>query len=135
MDTDTRVCCQLRSLPIDKKPTTGFNTVVLPSTPPKQHSAFPIRNCPQQIDTMSDNGNNQLALPDSVVVLLVILGAAASVCLGYAVQRNFSKADYQDDNFNKKPVNQMDYMREVRSRNQMAAFADARPQRYPRPEV
>ncbi|KAJ9499617.1 hypothetical protein H2202_004607 [Exophiala xenobiotica] len=83
---------------------------------------------------MSDNGNNQLALPDSVVVLLVILGAAASVCLGYAVQRNFSKADYQDDNFNKKPVNQMDYMREVRSRNQMAAFADARPQRYPRPE-
>ncbi len=76
-----------------------------------------------------------MALPDSVVVLLVILGAAASVCLGYAVQRNFAKADYMDDNFNQKPTHQMEYMREVRSRNQMAAYADARPQRYPPPEI
>ena len=66
------------------------------------------------------------ALPDSVVVLLVILGAAATVCVGFATQRLFGKPE-PEENFNQKKPDQMAYMREVRERNLADAFGDRRP--------
>ncbi len=66
------------------------------------------------------------ALPDSVVVLLVILGAAATVCIGFATQRLFGKPE-PEENFNQKRPDQMAYMREVRERNMADAFGDRGP--------
>jgi len=82
---------------------------------------------------MSSSGG---ALPDEVVVLLCILGAAGLTCIGYAVQRHFAKEDFDGAAFNQKPPQQEAYMREVRYRNQMMAFGDARPPRgYPRHDI
>jgi len=66
------------------------------------------------------------ALPDPVVVLLCILGAAGSVTIGYAVQRMFRKADFEYADFNTTNPAQEAYMREVRMRNQSMAFGDGR---------
>lgn len=74
------------------------------------------------------------ALPDSVVVLLCILGAAAATTIGYAVQRTFRKLDFEYADFNQKKPDQEAYMREVRRRNQMLAIGEARPPRYPPPD-
>ncbi|KIV84454.1 hypothetical protein PV11_00230 [Exophiala sideris] len=58
---------------------------------------------------MSSSGG---ALPDEVIVLLCILGAAATTCLGYAVQRHFAKEDFEGASFNQKSPSQEAYMRE-----------------------
>ncbi|KAJ9606645.1 hypothetical protein H2200_008653 [Cladophialophora chaetospira] len=70
------------------------------------------------------------SLPDTVVVLLVILGAAGTVCVGFATQRLFSKPE-PEDNFNQKRPEQVAYMRELRERNMMEAFGDRRPPPHP----
>ena len=67
------------------------------------------------------------ALPNSVVVLLVIIGAAAAVVMGFATHRLFGKADSEVDNFNQRKPDQLAYMREVRDRNMMEAVGDRRP--------
>jgi hypothetical protein len=64
------------------------------------------------------------ALPDSVIVLLVILAAAFSVCMGYGVNRLFFKAEAIS--WNQKSQPQMEYMREVRERARMQVWAEAR---------
>ncbi|KIY01064.1 uncharacterized protein Z520_03730 [Fonsecaea multimorphosa CBS 102226] len=53
-----------------------------------------------------------MGIPDQVVVLLCILGAAASVTVGFAFQRLFGRPDSDDGNFNHKQPEQDAYMRE-----------------------
>ncbi|RVX67245.1 hypothetical protein B0A52_09282 [Exophiala mesophila] len=56
-------------------------------------------------------------IPDTVIVLFVILGAAATVCMGYAVHKLFYRP--VATNFNAKSEPQLDYMREVRDRSKI----------------
>ena len=69
-------------------------------------------------------------IPDTVIVLFVILGAAATVCMGYAVHKLFYRP--VATNFNAKSEPQLDYMREVRDRSKMYAMMDARGDRSQR---
>ena len=68
-----------------------------------------------------------MGLDSSIVVLLCIIGAAATVTVGFAFQKLFGKPDPATANFNEKKPEQEAYMREVRSRNMMAAIGEARP--------
>jgi hypothetical protein len=74
-----------------------------------------------------------MALPYAVIILFIILGAAASVCVGFAVQRLFNK--HVSDSFEQKQPAQEEYMREVRQRNQMLAYAEARTGRHSRQDL
>lgn len=65
-----------------------------------------------------------MSIPDSIIILFVILGAAGAVCMGFAINRLFYKTS--EVNFNVKSQPQMDYQREVRDRTKMAAMLDAR---------
>lgn len=71
-----------------------------------------------------------MGIPDTVVVLLCILGAAASVTIGFAVNRLFGSTDANEGSFRAKQPAQLDYMREVRDRNVRMAFGDFRAQGY-----
>lgn len=71
-------------------------------------------------------------LPDSVIILLVILGAAFSVCIGFGMQRLFTKE--QPTNWNQKSQSQLEYQREVRERGKMQAWDEARAGRRHHPE-
>ncbi|KAF2797148.1 hypothetical protein K505DRAFT_236194 [Melanomma pulvis-pyrius CBS 109.77] len=57
------------------------------------------------------------ALPKTVIVLLVMIGAAAAVCCGYAIH-SFA-VGFEPGGNGIKPLSseQGDYMREVRARN------------------
>jgi hypothetical protein len=71
-------------------------------------------------------------LSPNIVVLICIVAAAATVVMGFAVQKVWGKAD-DDVTFHHQNPQQMAYMREVRERNQVAAFGDVR-RPYPPPE-
>ncbi|KAH0845068.1 hypothetical protein FOPE_10062 [Fonsecaea pedrosoi] len=74
-----------------------------------------------------------MGIPDQIVVLLVIIGAAAFVTMGFAFQRLFGGQDPNEGKFNVKLPEQEAYMREVRSRNMMQLFGEVRPShRHPR---
>jgi hypothetical protein len=76
------------------------------------------------------------SLPDALVVFLCILGAAAVTCVGYAVHGRFAKEEFSGAAFNQQcSPEQLAYMREVRIRNQTMAFGEARPPRYPPPDM
>lgn len=62
------------------------------------------------------------ALPKTVIVLLVMIGAAAAVCCGYAVH-SFA-VGFQADGVKPLTSEQGDYMREVRARNIEALAAE-----------
>lgn len=66
-------------------------------------------------------------IPDTVIILFVIIGAAASVCMGFAVHRLFYRP--VTVNFNARSEPQLDYMREVRDRSKMDAMMEARADR------
>jgi hypothetical protein len=60
------------------------------------------------------------------IILICIVSAAASVVLGYAVHRLFFKFTGDENKFDKPSEEQHQYMREVRERNRMLAYMDAR---------
>jgi len=55
----------------------------------------------------------------ALIVFLVILGAAAAVCIGYAIHRlaGIGASDSTDEQFNARSNAQDEYMREVRHAN------------------
>ncbi|KAF2241221.1 hypothetical protein BU26DRAFT_404012, partial [Trematosphaeria pertusa] len=66
--------------------------------------------------TMLEKRDNMgFAIPPAAIILLVMLGAAFLVCMGFAVARFL--VDDKDDTWTRRPVAQDDYMREVRARN------------------
>lgn len=66
------------------------------------------------------------SLSPEIVVLICIVGAAATATIGFAIHRLFSKESSQEDYFNQRSAEQEAYMREVRQRTQMRAFSDSR---------
>jgi hypothetical protein len=68
-------------------------------------------------------------LPDTVIVLLVILAAAFSVMMGFGVQKIMHNSSSDEAAFNERKPEQLAYMREVRERNIMEA-AGGRPHPY-----
>lgn len=74
-------------------------------------------------------------LSDSIVVLICIIGAGGIVCVGLAFQRLWGKDDGVKG-FKNVSKSQEQYMREVRQRNQLEAFGDARQARNrPHPQA
>lgn len=71
-----------------------------------------------------------MGLPDTLVVFLCILGAAATVTVGFAFQRLWGKKDEPANGFKDSSNEQQQYMREVRQRGQIEAFGEARQHRY-----
>ncbi len=66
-----------------------------------------------------------MGLPNGVVILICILGAAAFTTMGFAFQRLWGTPD-ETENFNQRHPAQEAYMRELRERNVMAAMGEAR---------
>lgn len=62
------------------------------------------------------------ALSGSVVILITIVGAAASVMIGYAFAQLFGLADNIDEGMKPPSREQEIYMREVRARNQAQLY-------------
>lgn len=59
-----------------------------------------------------------MGISDGVVILLVILGAGASVIVGYAIFRFFGQDGPKESTNVGSEFNQAQYMRDVRLRNQ-----------------
>jgi hypothetical protein len=63
-----------------------------------------------------DDGNMGFALPPSIIILLIMIGALILVCMGYAIHKTFGFPT-DGNGFKDMSVAQMDYMAEVRIRN------------------
>jgi hypothetical protein len=76
------------------------------------------------------NPDQMAEIPESLVILIVIAGAAFSVLLGYAMFRFFVSTEEQG--IRDMPNEQKEYMREVRRRNKGWNYFEARTDRRDR---
>ncbi|KIW53549.1 hypothetical protein PV05_09109 [Exophiala xenobiotica] len=60
------------------------------------------------------------------IILICIVSAAVTVVLGYSVHRLFFRFSGEENKLRKPSEEQLQYMREVRDRNRMLAYMDAR---------
>ena len=65
---------------------------------------------------MKRDDNNGFLLPESIIVLLIILGAGFFVCCGYAIHSAFGFGT-DDNGIKSHSASQYEYMAEVRARN------------------
>ncbi|KAJ9663974.1 hypothetical protein H2198_000477 [Neophaeococcomyces mojaviensis] len=66
-----------------------------------------------------------MGIPNNVVILIVIIGAAATALMGYALHRLLGGAAPEDEAFNERNTEQDRYMAELRDSYRNAIMRDA----------